>query len=335
MKEVTMLRKWVLAVVTAVVLLGSLAGVAAAQGPDDPEGTDLVARIAENLGMTRQELLEALLTGKTLQEVAEEQGAEPRRWSLRPLRGRGAAGPVEPLPPEVRVEILAELLEMEPQALREALEAGQTVAELLEKAGLSAEVAAAHVKAALIERIEQAAEEGKLAEERAATAIERLEASAFIERWLAGERPVQRRMVPPGLATDVVAEALAMEPEELKQVLRAGQTVPGLLAEAGLEPEDVAADIKARMIARIETAVEQGELDAERARVAVERLEGSDVVERWLAGEMPDRLSPQTGAALGRRVFNWLRRHPVAARTAHRLLERWFPGLRHDLAPVE
>jgi sulfur carrier protein ThiS len=330
-----MFRKWILAVVVAVVMMASLTSVAAAQGPDDPDGTDLVARIAENLGMTREGLLKALLTGKTLQEVAEEQGVEPRRWGHPLLRGRGAAGLVVPLPPGAGVEIVAELLQMDPQALREALEVGQTVPELLEEAGLSADVVAAQVKAALTERIEQAVEEGKLSEERAAISTERLEGSDFIERWLAGERSGRRGIVRPGVAIDGVAEALGKEPDELRQALRAGQTVPELVADAGLEPADVAADIEAGMIARIEAALEEGRIDEAHAAAAIERLQASDVIERWLAGEAPQRDTQRPGAALGKRVFDWLRRHPAAARTAHHLLERWFPGLRVDPAPAE
>jgi hypothetical protein len=330
-----MLRKWILAMVTAVVMLGSLAGVALAQGPDDPQGGDLMARIAEGIGITREELLQALLTGKTLKEVAEGQDVEPGRWLHGPLRKRGAAGPLGPLPPETRIEILAEILELEPKALHEALTAGRTTSDLLEEAGLSTDVAAAQVKAALIERIERAVEEGKLAEERAAAAIEWLETSEFIERWLAGEGPVRHAIAPPGVALDVVAEALGMEPGELRRALRGGQTVAELAADADLEPADVADDIKAGMIARIEVAVEEGHVDAVQAEAAIERLEASDAIERWLEGEAPGRATQRSGVALGRRAFDWLRRHPAAARTVHHLLERWFPGLRVDRVPVD
>lgn len=308
-----MARKWMLALVSVIALLVSTVGVVAAQTPQDEGPDDALARMAEELGMTRETLLEALLEGQSLQDVAESQGVDPRRWFQarwmpRPVPLR--VPPLEGMPMDAVVEVLAEAVDMEPAELREALAEGTTIPQLLVERNLDPETVAAEVKAATIERIRDAVEEGNLGEARADRMIERLEASDVLERWLSGERPLSPEDVPMDVKLEVVAEALGMTAEDLREALREGQTVPELVDEVGLDPDVLAADIKAEMIARIQKAVEEGELDEDRAELTIERLEASDAIERWLSGEAPRRPSPRQLLQLGKRTVRLLREHP-------------------------
>jgi hypothetical protein len=275
-----------------------------------------------------------LLDGKTLQEVADERGVYPRSLMLH-LR-RPWSEQVVDARRKLLVETLAEALDMTPEELREALVEGQTVPELLEAQGLSPEVVAAQVKAAAIERIVEAVDEGKLAEERADAAIERLEASDVVERWLAGEGTPFLKLrwggVPMEAMGEALAQALAMEPEELREILEAGQTVPEVIESSDLDPEVVAADIKVALIGQIDDAVEKDKLTEERAEQMIKRLEESEVIESWLAGDGPAPVSPRVPRQIieaGRKLFRWLRDHP----SARRFLGRRFPGLRPNAAP--
>lgn len=333
-----MVRKALSVLVVLGILLASWVGLAAAQAPDEGDGGDLMARIADELGMTREELLQMLLDGKTLQEVAEEQGVDPR--SLMPRGAGPSPDHVLDATRRLLVEVLAEALDMTPEELREALVAGRTVPELLASEGLDPQVVAAEVKAAAIARISEAVDEGRLSQERADGVIERLEASDVIERWLAGEgapfpgRPRGQRGIPMEAMGEALAQALGMAPEELREALAEGQTPHELVESSGLEPEAVAADIKAALVEKINAAVEEGRISEERAAQMVERLEDSEVIESWLAGEGPAPVSsriPRRIVQAGRTFFGWLREHPAA----RRFLGERFPGLRPNPAPGE
>lgn len=175
-----------LSVLVLSLLLSVGVGAVAAQAPDD-EGAvtvenDLIARMAESMGMTREALLQALLEGQTFREVMDQQGVTPR--DVIPLRDP------PPLPhPGLFLDVLAEALGMSADDLRTALEEGRMVPELIEAEGLSVEAVADDLKASVVARVEQAVADGKIQEERADVMLERLEDSDVLERWLAGEAP--------------------------------------------------------------------------------------------------------------------------------------------------
>lgn len=180
-----------LGVLVFVLLLSVGVGAVAAQTPDDEDEVtvenDLIARMAESMDLTREALLQTLLNGQTFREVMDQQGVTLRDVMPRPMVGR-RGGP--PMPhPEMSLDVLSEALGMEPEAIRDALSEGQTVPELIEAEGLSVEAVADDLKDAVVERVEDAVEEGKIDEDRADAMLERLEESDVIEQWLAGEAP--------------------------------------------------------------------------------------------------------------------------------------------------
>jgi sulfur carrier protein ThiS len=307
-------RVWRTLVLVLVVMMMSITSVggAAAQAPDDGMDGDLFTRMAETLGMTREALLQTLLEGQTLREVAEAQDVEPRHLLPRPATGgrRPFAGGA-PVPPEAGLEMLAKALDMTPAALKEAREAGTSLTELIESEGLDPEVVAAEIKAEAVARIEAAAAEGDLPEARAEAMIERLETSDWIERWVAGELQGPPRLVVVEKTFRFMAEALAdllgMTPEALRDALREGQTAAALIEAQGLTPEEVAATLQTETIARIKQAVEDGDLTESQGDALVAHVEDAEVIEDWLAGERPGLLRK---LGIARKAMGWLRRHP-------------------------
>ena len=136
-----MIRKGLSLLLVVGILLVSWVGVAAAQTPDEGDDGDLMARLAAELDMTREELLQTLLEGKTLREVAADQGVDPRDLMGRPHH-RPSRGQVVDATRELLADVMADSLGMTPEELREALASGQTVPELLEAEGLDPEVVA-------------------------------------------------------------------------------------------------------------------------------------------------------------------------------------------------
>lgn len=306
------LKKMVL-VLAAVMMMALVAvGGVAAQAPDDGVEGDLFSQMAETLGMTREELLQTLLEGQTLREVAEAQGVEP--WQLASgmsSRGRRPFAGGAPFPPEIGLEVVAEALDMTPEALKEAREAGTTLDALIAEKGLDPETVAAEIKAEAAARIEAAAEAGDLPEARAEAMIERLESSDWIERWVAGELQGPPRLVVVEktfrFMAETLAEVLDMTPEALRDALREGQTAAALIEAQGMTPEAVAATLQAETIARIEAAVAEGDLTEAQGEALIAHVEDAEAIEDWLAGERPGLLRK---LGITRKAMDWLRRHP-------------------------
>jgi hypothetical protein len=175
-----------------VALAVAAAGFVSAQTEENPEATpessprmkpgvfeDFKARLAENLGITEEELEatvdetaldlidEALAEGTIDEELAE-------RLRQRVEEGEGFPGPgfgKHPHPGMCRgghlVGDLAEFLGIEEQAIAEALEGGQTLAEVIEANGGDADAFVDEQIAQIAERLAQAVDGGKLSQERA------------------------------------------------------------------------------------------------------------------------------------------------------------------------
>lgn len=151
-------------------------GVVGAQGEDTTTTTALEDRRGER---KRPHILEEVLDGlvaegTVTQEQADavqggvRQGAEEwraehpgRRGDHRPGRGRGVPGL------RGAVEAAAEAIGVEPDALREALRDGRSIAAVAEEAGVERQAVIDAITAAARERIDQAVADGHLDAERA------------------------------------------------------------------------------------------------------------------------------------------------------------------------
>lgn len=307
-----MWRKIASIVGVALVIAMSVTGVVTAQSADDEGPDDLIAHIADQLGLSRTELLETLLDGQSLADVAAAQGVDlPLQGAPRP-EIRGHVNPPTDIPQSMMLEILADVLGMTPQDLRTALHEGQRVPDLVAAAGLDPTIVAARIKAEAISQIQAAVDEGKLPSGRAEVLIDRLEASDRIERWLAGEQPpvtLQQKLRRAGW--EALADSLGMSVEDLQRSLREGQTVADLMDEARVDPDTVSEEIRAALIACVKQAIEEGEIDADQGEKLITRLEATTALHEWLSGKHPrQRPTPRQLLNLGRRVYRFLQEHP-------------------------
>ena len=300
-------------IASAALMLSMLVtGVVAAQSADDEGPDDLIAHIADRLGLNRTELLEALLEGQSLADVAAAQGVDlPVRGNQRPGMRDHLNPPVD-IPQGMMLEILADVLGMTPQDLRAALHEGQRVPDLVAAAGLDPTIIAARIKAEAISQIQAAVDEGKLPSDRAEVLIDRLEASDRIERWLAGEQPpatLEQKLRRAGW--EALADSLGMSVEDLQQSLREGQTVADLMDAAGVDPDTVSEKVKTALIECVEQAAQDGEVSAEQGEKLIARIEASTTLDDWLSGQHPQRRpTPRELLNLGRRVYRFFQEHP-------------------------
>jgi hypothetical protein len=154
-----------------------------------------VAELAEAQGMTLEDLVDALVAPmveriqqavedeRLTQEEADEQIAQMEEHMLEALESGSWFGPGPEMgrggsrgrPDGAQLGILAETLDMTVEELREALIDGQTVAELAEAQGVALEDLVDALIAPMIERIQQAVDDGRITQEQADEQIAQME----------------------------------------------------------------------------------------------------------------------------------------------------------------
>ena len=184
-------------------------------------------------------------------------------WMAGPRGGRGG-----------QPGALAEALGMTVEEVHAAL-AG-TIAELADSQGMTLEGVADALIAPLIERIQQAVEDGRITQEQADERIEQMEANVLeglqTGSWFSmGSRG--RRGGPGGVQPALLAETLGMTTEELREALADGQTIAELAEAQGVALEDIVDASLAPMVERIQQAVEDGRITQEEADERIEQME--------------------------------------------------------------
>jgi len=197
-KRLFLLSGGVLVVMLVVGLVG--AAVASAQGPVPARPASLsqvgwgrggwmafdVA--AEALGLDPEQFFAELHAGKTLAQIAEEQGVEVQEVHAA-LRAARAADSNR----WSKFDTTAQALGLTPEAFFAELHAGKTVAQIAEEQGVEMKEVRAALRAqkveALKESIQQAVEKGRLSQEQADWLSEGLEKGFIPERLLRRSRP--------------------------------------------------------------------------------------------------------------------------------------------------
>jgi urease accessory protein UreF len=211
-----------------------------------------------------------------------------------PHGGRGMRGG----PHGGLLEVVAEALKMTVDELREALADGQTVAELAEAKGVALEDIAVALVAAHAEYLQQAVESGRLTQEEADAKLAEMEAN-ILERLESGELvgpggpggpgrpgvPGGPRGGHFGAPFDVVAEALGMTVDDLREALVGGQTIAELVEAKGVALEDIAVALVAAHAEYLQQAVESGRLTQEEADAKLAEME-ANILERLESGEL-------------------------------------------------
>ncbi len=131
-------------------------------GLERPGQADRLQDLADTFGMTVEELQAALDEGKTIQQIAEEQGVDLYALHLQRSVERARD----------HLQAAADTLNMTVDELLSALDEGKTIQQIAEEQGVDLQAAwLEQVKS----RLAQAVEDGKLTQEQADQILERLE----------------------------------------------------------------------------------------------------------------------------------------------------------------
>jgi uncharacterized protein YidB (DUF937 family) len=220
--------------------------------------------------------------------------------------GKGLFGPAK--------ETVTEVLGLSADELREALGDDTSLADVAAAQGVPVEDLVAALVAAGQERIDDAVASGKIDDERAAEAsaglaerVEELVNSTRAERVEErGERRSERqerRGERREATSEALQEVLGLSGEEIREALSGGATVADLAEQQGVSVDEVSAALVAEATERLDAAVEEGKVDADRAAEMLESLEErvDDLIEngRPERGERGDR-AERRGRAGGR-----------------------------------
>jgi urease gamma subunit len=207
--------------------------------------------------------------------IAQESGERPADG-----RDRGAG-----------LETAAETIGVTPEQLREQVRAGQSVAEVAQANGVEPQTVIDAVVEQHSERIAQAEQDGRLSAEEAQEKRDGL--AERVEARVNGDGPHERGGRGAGLET--AAETIGVTPEQLREQVRAGQSVAEVAQANGVEPQTVIDAVVEQHSERIAQAEQDGRLSAEEAQ---EKRDGlAERVEARVNDDTSDTPRPGPGPA--------------------------------------
>jgi polyhydroxyalkanoate synthesis regulator phasin len=168
------MRKTIAAIATAAIVLGGFSAALVVQSPDVASAQEVTSEASEVAApATIEEVLADLVTDGVITEEQSTQIATALQERIGEFRGhRGARG--------FQLEMVAGVIDIDIDALSEALRDGQTMAEVAEANGSSAKAVIDALVVEMNTKLDQAVEDGKLTTEQAgdirADAPDRIEA---------------------------------------------------------------------------------------------------------------------------------------------------------------
>ena len=196
------------------------------------------------------------------------------------------------LTPKQIIGALAEQLGIEPQELLQQLQEGQTLADIIVAQGSSVEAVIEVLSVQLQSKLEQAVADGKITTEQAEQLLASFQARATnliesadlakILRQGAGQKRGQRghdgapRNLGPRQIIGCIATLLGIEPQELLQQLREGQTLADIIVAQDSSVEAVIEALSLQLQSKLEQAVADGKITAEQAEQLLASFQASD-----------------------------------------------------------
>ncbi len=286
--------------------------------------------LAGALGMTTDEVKEALQDGQTVAEIAEEQGVEledvvdavldvvQEKFDERlvTLEEKLTQYFTEGFPqPQLdtrdwmmakrgaQLETLSTALGLPVADVGAALKDGQTVAEIAEEQGVELEDVVDAVLADAEENLAEAVENGQLTQEEADEKLANL-AENITEHFTEGfpQPRLDTRdwmMAKRGAQLETLSTALGLPVADVGAALRDGQTVAEIAEEQGVELEDVVDAVLADAEEKMAQAVENGQLTQEEADEKLANL-AENITEHFTEG-FPQLRQGQRRPTPGRR----------------------------------
>ena len=201
------------------------------------------------------------------------------------------------------LDVVAEMLNMTPEELKDALRPEKILEGLLADQGLTMVDVAESIHTSAVERVNQALADGNITQEQADKMLARIE-TAYDACVNDGEcslphpkgnnqRPQQpRQMIETGKA---IAELLGMTPQELLQTVKDGTSLVDIAAEKGVSMDDIASLVTESAQERLDQALADGKITQEQADEIQAKID--DLFERCATeGQcMPPKGAPQRG----------------------------------------
>lgn len=288
---------------------------AQAENPSCPSETNLL----EMLDMTREELREALESGQTMEEIFEAAGLDYAAFieeaaanqlacidqalsegKITESQAERMTTAVEKALEEGKLffqghrrakqfalrkiefasfENIAEVLGMTPEALKEALQDGQTLEEITNDLGVDLDELFTEWVETQIEDINQALENGNLTEEQAQKLLDRMEQlieEGFdYENWNPFEKGIDRAKAILRSSKELVKQtldALEMTATDLRQAIEDGQTLEEIAQEKGVDLDEIYHSWIEDQINQVNQAVEDGKISQDQADEVIECL---------------------------------------------------------------
>ncbi len=195
-------------------------------------------------------------------------------------------------------EVVADLLAMEPEDIREAFLDGTTLADLSVAQGVPVDDLIGALVTEAETHVAERLEAGDITQEQAARLLDGLQ-ERITERVNA-ERPIRERRGPRhnGEGAAVVSELLGLSPQEIREGFQAGNTLAELAEAQEVSPDSLVDALVAEAEARVAQKLEAGDISEDRADSILEGLE--ERIEDKVNAERPlDR--PGRGHHNGRR----------------------------------
>ena len=167
------------------------------------------------------------------------------------------------------IEVAAQELGMDTEALRERLRDGESLSEIAAEQGKTLRDLADAFLAAQDEALSEAAKQGYFTQVEAAWRLQ--QARLQVEHCLAGFNWQRPPLAPIGLKA--AAETLSMTEEELRNELREGKTIAGLAERQGVELKTITQALVEAREQELTKAVEEGRLTQEQADKIRARLQ--------------------------------------------------------------
>ncbi len=316
------LVKWMSAIALAAIVMTLSVGLASAQEqpprppregrpwagrqfrPDGPI-RDALGRIAEELGLTPQEIVQQMLeddmtlaevieaNGGDVDAIVEELGNAARERIREAMHSRLSDRPVADLLRDVMNAVTEATGLTVQEIMAQMRDDDLSLAEVIAANGGDVEAVKAEIIAAATEKINAAVAEGTLTQERADQMLANLpdRVSAAMEHRPSEVRPREVARAAAGLARELVnavADATGLTPREILQQAREDEmSLAEVIAANGGDVEAIVAQVVAAATEQINAAVAEGRLTQERADQMLANLE--DAINRLLDGRPGER----------------------------------------------
>ena len=264
-------RKLGIVVIAAAVALALMGGTVLARPVSNPA--------TERIGSTLDGLVErGVITEEQAQAVLDE---------LLPLFEGLGEGKHDRSPGQPKLGLrqiiggIATVLGIEPQEMLQQLQEGQSLADIIVAQGSSVEAVIEDLSAQLQSKLDQAVADGKITVEQAEQLLASFHARATdlienadltkVRRHGAGDKRDQRGdgdapgNLGPSQIIGGIATVLGIEPQELLQQLREGQSLADIIVAQGSSVEAVIEDLSAQLQSKLDQAVADGRITAEQA----------------------------------------------------------------------